>query len=225
MTEKEWVAGGDLKKMLKYLHKRANERKRRLFAVACCRRVWTHLRGPQCHEALETAERYADDLVPASELSEAEEKAHEAYTIARQAGFEASVMASDAVYATTCAGVGWDIAEMAAQRAAAAVAAGAPKGQTRPARVAEVSAQLALLRDVFGNPFRTIAVDPAWRTPDVVALAAGIYEERAFDRMPILADALQDAGCDSDDILNHLRDPHAAHVRGCWALDLILGKS
>jgi hypothetical protein len=66
---------------------------------------------------------------------------------------------------------------------------------------------------------------PAWRTSDVMALAAGIYEERAFERMPILADALQDAGCDSDDILNHLRDPNATHVRGCWALDLVLGKS
>ncbi len=55
-------------------------------------------------------------------------------------------------------------------------------------------------------------------------LASGIYAERAFDRMPILADALQDAGCDSDDILNHLRDANATHVRGCWALDLVLGK-
>jgi hypothetical protein len=55
-------------------------------------------------------------------------------------------------------------------------------------------------------------------------LARGIYEEKAFDRMPILADALQDAGCDSDDILNHLRDAQATHTRGCWALDLVLGK-
>jgi hypothetical protein len=52
----------------------------------------------------------------------------------------------------------------------------------------------------------------------------GIYEDRAFDRMPILADALQDAGCDSDDVLNHLRDTTATHVRGCWALDLVMGK-
>jgi hypothetical protein len=69
-----------------------------------------------------------------------------------------------------------------------------------------------------------IAFNPAWRSPDVLALARGIEADQAFDRMPILADALQDAGCDCDDILNHLRDPNAAHVRGCWALDLILGK-
>jgi hypothetical protein len=84
--------------------------------------------------------------------------------------------------------------------------------------------QCNLLREIFGNPFRPVAFDPAWRTSDVMLLARGIYGDRAFDRMPILADVLQDAGCTSDDILGHLRDPHATHVRGCWALDLVLGK-
>jgi hypothetical protein len=84
--------------------------------------------------------------------------------------------------------------------------------------------QAHALREVFGNPFRPVACAPAWLTSDVLALARGIYEEKAFDRMPILADALQDAGCDSDDVLNHLRDATATHVRGCWALDLVLGK-
>jgi hypothetical protein len=77
------------------------------------------------------------------------------------------------------------------------------------------------IRDIFGNPFRPVAVDPSWLTSDVVALATGIYQNRAFDRMPILADALQDAGCDNDDILNHCRQP-GEHVRGCWVVDLIL---
>jgi hypothetical protein len=67
--------------------------------------------------------------------------------------------------------------------------------------------------------------DPAWRTTDVLLLARGIYEERAFDRMPILADALQDAGCTNNDLLAHLRDLQATHVRGCWALDLVLGNT
>jgi hypothetical protein len=88
----------------------------------------------------------------------------------------------------------------------------------------ELADQTALLRDIFGNPFRPVAVDPAWLTSDVLALAKGIYEDRAFDRMPILADALQEAGCDSDDILNHCRGP-GPHARGCWVVDLILGKS
>jgi hypothetical protein len=81
-----------------------------------------------------------------------------------------------------------------------------------------------LLRDIFGNPFRPVAIDPAWVTSTVVALARGIYDDRAFDRMPILADALEDAGCDHSDILTHCRDPEAMHVRGCWAIDLVLGK-
>ena len=84
--------------------------------------------------------------------------------------------------------------------------------------------QCNVLRDIFGNPFRTATFEQNWRTTTALALANGIYEERAFDRLPILADALQDAGCDSDDILNHLRNPNATHVRGCWALDLVLGK-
>jgi hypothetical protein len=70
-----------------------------------------------------------------------------------------------------------------------------------------------------------VAFDPSWRTPTVAELARGIDDEHAFERMPILADALQDAGCDSDDLLDHLRDTTATHVRGCWALDLVLGKS
>jgi hypothetical protein len=81
-----------------------------------------------------------------------------------------------------------------------------------------------LVRDIFGNPFRPTTFDPAWRTSDVTFLASGIYAQKAFDRMPILADALQDAGCDSADILNHCRDTSLAHVRGCWALDLAMGK-
>ena len=89
----------------------------------------------------------------------------------------------------------------------------------------EFALQSRLIRDIFGNPFRPVTLDPAWRTSTVRALAQGIYEERAFDRMPILADALQDAGCVSADIQAHCRDPQQVHVRGCWIVDLVLGKS
>jgi hypothetical protein len=89
---------------------------------------------------------------------------------------------------------------------------------------AEQAMHSLLVEDIFGNPFRPAAVDPSWLTSTVVALARGIYEERAFDRMPILADALQDAGCDNDDVLNHCRGP-GPHVRGCWVVDLVLGKA
>ncbi|MBA4062425.1 MAG: hypothetical protein C0501_01720 [Isosphaera sp.] len=80
-----------------------------------------------------------------------------------------------------------------------------------------------LLRCVFGNPFRPVTAEPRWLTSTVVQLAAGVYADRAFDRLPILADALQDAGCDDDQVLTHLRGP-GPHARGCWVVDLVLGK-
>jgi hypothetical protein len=80
-----------------------------------------------------------------------------------------------------------------------------------------------LLYDVFGNPFRPVAFSPEWRTNTVIALARQMHESRDFSAMPILADALQDAGCDNADILDHCRGP-GPHVRGCWCVDLVLGR-
>jgi hypothetical protein len=92
--------------------------------------------------------------------------------------------------------------------------------------LAELQAQTVLFRDIFRcPPARKVKCNPKWLTSDVLALARGIYDDRAFDRMPILADALQDAGCDSDAILSHCRDPQQVHVRGCWVVDLLLGKN
>ena len=99
-------------------------------------------------------------------------------------------------------------------------------GQVAPLlaeRNSELVAQADLFRDIFGNPFRSSEIYLEWLTDTVVAMARGIYADHAFDGMPILADALQEAGCDDDDILNHCRDPRE-HVRGCWVLDLLLGK-
>jgi hypothetical protein len=83
------------------------------------------------------------------------------------------------------------------------------------------------LHDIFGPlPFRPVALDPAWLTwqgGPIPKLAQATYQERAFDRLPILADALEESGCDNADLLSHLRGP-GPHARGCWALDLILGK-
>jgi hypothetical protein len=89
--------------------------------------------------------------------------------------------------------------------------------------VNESACQCDLLRDVFGNPFRSVTLDPSWRSPTTTSLANVIYAERRFDDMPVLADALEEAGCTNDDILDHCRGP-GPHVRGCWVVDLILGK-
>lgn len=83
---------------------------------------------------------------------------------------------------------------------------------------------VAVFRDVFGNPFRKIEFRKAWRTAAVTALAAAAYEQKVFDGLPVLADALEEAGCDAPAVLAHCRDPQAVHVRGCWVLDLVLGK-
>jgi hypothetical protein len=85
----------------------------------------------------------------------------------------------------------------------------------------ERMAAAELLRDIVGNPFRPVTFSPSWRTDTAVSLARQMYESREFSAMPILADALQDAGCDSDDVLNHCRGP-GPHVRGCWVVDLVL---
>ncbi len=82
--------------------------------------------------------------------------------------------------------------------------------------------QANLLRDLFGNPFQSLVLEPRWQTSDVQAVARGIYDDRAFERMPILADALMDAGCEHETIIGHCRQS-GGHIRGCWVLDLVLG--
>jgi hypothetical protein len=81
-----------------------------------------------------------------------------------------------------------------------------------------------LLRDIFGNPFRPLTFSPVWKTSAALSLAATIYDERTFDHLPILADALEDAGCNDAAILSHCRRP-GPHARGCWVVDVVLGKS
>jgi hypothetical protein len=100
-----------------------------------------------------------------------------------------------------------------------------PEEQAGPHSLEQRQELAGIIRDIFGNPFRPVAFDPEWRTSSVVSLAQAMYESRGFSSMPILSDALQDAGCDQTDILNHCRDAESVHVRGCWVVDLVLGKS
>ncbi len=115
-----------------------------------------------------------------------------------------------------CDKFGW----RAAERTAMTVTSWPESDRQRTATMC----QLDLLHCVFGNPFRPVEFANSWRSETVVALASGIYAERAFDRLPILADALEEAGCDHPDMLAHCRGP-GPHVRGCWVVDLVLGKS
>lgn len=89
----------------------------------------------------------------------------------------------------------------------------------------EQRVHVAFLHDIFGNPFRPVTFDPVWQTSTAIALARTMYDARDFAAMPILADALEEAGCDVPEVLTHCRDPQGVHVRGCWVVDLVLGKS
>ena len=97
------------------------------------------------------------------------------------------------------------------------------KKQAAVAEVTECKELSGVVLDIFGNPFRPPKFNPTWRTSTVLALAQAIYDERTFDRLPDLAEALAEGGCDNEEILSHLRGL-GPHVRGCWAVDLILGK-
>ena len=101
----------------------------------------------------------------------------------------------------------------------------ADQHRTYGAIYGEVSQSEAnLMRDIFGNPFRPVTLDPRWLSSTVLDLARTIYDERVFERMPILGDALMDSGCDSEEIIKHCQGT-GPHVRGCWVVDLILGKA
>jgi hypothetical protein len=201
MTEKEWLEGAEVKTMLTFLHEKASDRKLRLFAVACCRTNWDALTESDSRKAVEVAERFADNLASMDELSEAERDG-------LLAAYEVQNRGDEPHYAY-------------AAKYAADMQPGAPTACSFLA--ASKVASIWYLRCIFGNPFRPVSVDPSWRTSNVTALAQAIYDEKAFDRLPILADALEDAGCDNQDILSHCRQP-GEHVRGCWVVDLVLEK-
>jgi hypothetical protein len=192
-----------------------SDRKLRLFGCACCWRILESFPNAAYREALEQLERHIDDpsvgkvetrdLFLTSDSGPHDESWY--FALAREATarlFDApgDVMAWDASFQTCVA--------MSSFNGDASIES-------------ERSIHANLLRDIFGNPFRPVALDPRWLTTSVLDLARIIYDERAFERMPILADALMDAGCDNDDILNHCRGA-GPHVRGCWVVDLLLGK-
>ena len=220
MTEEEWLASTDLMSMLDLL-RNANHRKLRLFLCACCHLVWDML-CEDSKNAVLVAERFADNTANWSELNKAHNVATDVFDAAAMDREDMTggqkYLAALMVHTTTFTDLKF-VLEFGKLKV-----------------VADLGSNLTgqLLRDIFGNPFRPItdifgnpihlvSLDPSWLTSTVIALANGIYEERAFDRMPILADALQDAGCDNDEILNHCRG-EGVHVRGCWCVDRILGK-
>jgi hypothetical protein len=217
MTEAEWEACPDPSRMLLRSYLRLSQRKRRLFVAACCRRVAHLLPDERTDLAIATVERFADGFASAEDAARA---AADVWAARRAAPTEAGRTVGLAIRfaATPETYYGWD--ETAARDAAyAAGEVHGPEGME-----AEAATQARLLRCVFGPlPFRPVAFDSRWRTADVVGLARDTYEDRAFDRLLLLADALMDAGCGDEQVLGHCRGG-GPHVRGCWVVDLILDK-
>lgn len=219
MTEAEWLDSTDPLMMLKWAKSRFRHRKLRLFAVACARRIQPLLSDPRSHRAVDVAERFAGGEATDVELRHAEREAaaahKEAFLHWGRGGKRGACLEWAAQY--TCASFAFKAAEAVGWMSAT----GRVEGETTPAHPA---LQAALVRDIMGNPFRRVERDSMWLAQPVVALARAIYDERDFGRMPELADALGQAGCSDADVLNHCRDP-GPHVRGCWVVDLVLGKA
>jgi hypothetical protein len=213
MTEAEWLNYDPPKQMLEFIQQAVGPRQTRLFACACYRRFDEKYADDRSREFIAIVERYADALATDKEVDRG-------YFAASDATREHQDELSDAVESlySVCAVSEHGIYGVYAERTAKLVADLSPLGI-----VTERQIQAALLRCIVGNPVRPVAVDPVWRSETAVVLASGIYAERAFDRLPILADALEEAGCDHPDILAHCRGP-GPHARSCWVVDGVLGK-
>jgi hypothetical protein len=216
MTEAEWLAAGDQAKLVHLLVGSASERKLRLGACACCRTVENRFYLPEAKAALDHCERFADELDNVSLRNEMVRLGGEvrSHNHSRNLVIEEGIALLAVGFATQ---VCENTAEYRQYVCHVVIALLEPSNVLRKVQLYRA------LRCVFGDPFRPVAAESEWLTSTVVALAEGVYADRAFDRLPILADALQDAGCDNESVLNHCRGP-GPHVRGCWVIDLLLGK-
>ncbi len=221
MIEADWLACTDPTVMVYYLRGRASDRKLRLFACAYCRLQWDLLADKRSRKAIEVAERYADGLAGQSERESASAEALTAASEAAEASGGASQTSPPALaaYAATAA---WYTVYYPAH-VAAITTCDADATEWYAENRIEMPHPV-LLREIFGNPFRPVIPNRGWLAPSALDLAQAIYAERCFDRMPMLADALEAVGCANRDILDHCRQL-SAHFKGCWAIDLLLGKS
>jgi hypothetical protein len=243
MTEAEWLACEDPEPMLAFLRGKASDRKLRLFSIACCRRVWDWL-GEESQRALDVMERYLDGNATAAEHRQAAKGAQQDWidefgthypSTAAFCATDLGMSAHDAAVGTATA-----IADAVGLESARNRWVPTPTRWMAPTRWkvvheeiqragqagwwAERAWQSHLLRDIFHGPCRPVYVRSRWRNPVTRQMALGIYAGRDFTRMIDLATALAAAGCEDRTVLDHLRSP-GPHARGCWAVDLVLGKA
>jgi hypothetical protein len=215
MTEAEWNQCENPGVMMEHLGDRATLRKVRLFNSSSVRLLCGPTKNEKVRSILAVAEQMADGIASRTEIIQARWAARRIKQEFPPAPQDEPVWNCDQAVTedpfrsfhgiqvcTTCfvsPGLG---------------------PEWRAAMWRDTSTWVRLLRELFGNPFRPVAFDTSWLTPIVTALAQAIYADRAFDRLPILADALEDAGCTNQDILAHCRGG-GEHVRGCWVVDLL----
>jgi hypothetical protein len=228
-TEEEWTNCEFIRPLIRLIDAaQAGERKPWLFTAACVRRV---MGTPHIGEHRELAERL-------EQLGDGSSTATEAHRVAAalrdirlrctdvmggwywQASIDYSEEPETEPYR-----IAWGTAEAAIIAAGrqTRIRAGLPDDRPEEADwAAEERGICDLIRCVFGNPLRPLPRELPWATPTVIAVARSIYEDRAFDRLPILADALEDAGCADEQSLIHCRNS-GLHSRGCWVVDAMLG--
>jgi hypothetical protein len=235
VTEAEWLACNETDGMLRFIHWEASDRKKRLFAVACCRSIWPLLTDEGHRKGVEVAERFADGEATSEELD------------------AAWAVCQDTPGAALTVRARFVAARAAACPDAVGVAMAVTLTNRENAQATADTVMDNLLHDIFTNSFasldpaylavhdgmlvpmaRHVTLSPsvlAWHDSTVVRLAQAAYDERHLpagtldnSRLAVLADALEEAGCTSEEILGHLRGP-GPHVRGCWPVDLCLGKS
>jgi hypothetical protein len=225
VTEAEWLAATNPEPMLALLRDKMSERKARLFGCACCRSIWSSLTDDRSRQAVEVAERFTDGLATDEELD-----------VAHWAAFAVSRNAPSSFFEPDPSPF---LRVQAACQLTGHLGAARPEGEdifTGMSSIVFLTAfknpdafahRAALLRCIAGSPFRLEPDDnPDWLTWNVGTvrdLATEIYEGRAFDRLPLLADALEDAGCADAAMLGHLRVP-GPHCRGCWVVDRLSGR-
>jgi len=214
VTEAEWIVSDDPGLMLGLMQGVPSDRKLRLFSVACCRGVdpsSVHYRIE-----LEALERFADGLLTTTECDEA---------VADIGPYVATFISGHRLLEAATSAEHWKAACDGASQAGISA-----KSHSRLLWHYTDPRYSPYIRDIFGNPFRPVRVNPVWLTPTVVSLATAAYTERALpsghlerDRLAVLSDALEEAGCTDPAIMSHLGGP-GPHVRGCHILDLLLGK-
>jgi hypothetical protein len=239
MTEEQWLSCNDPTVMLEFLRGKVSGRKLRLFNLACCRRIWHLLSDERSRMAVEVSERDADERVSRKDFDYAYAEAQAALSAAQQkalrlaggrrGGAAREIRAETPLGVAIRAYYAAETVTRAAYRDFVGLEASlSARGTMQPG---EHKQQCILLRDIFNNPFNPLRpVSPVGGDCTVRHLAEAIYQERRMPegtldagRLAILADALLDAGCNDEELIAHCRS-EGPHVRGCFAVDLILGK-